>query len=363
MSVRATIPVSLGARSYDITVAAGLRAQREAWNACIAGRHVLVVTDTNVGPRYAAEVRDALPPHCEVDVVEIAAGETHKTLATCGVVYDRLARLGASRDATIVALGGGVVGDLAGFVAATWMRGVAYVQVPTTLLAMVDSSVGGKTAVDLPYGKNLVGAFHQPAAVLIDPATLATLPMRELRAGFAEVVKYAAIGDASFFGRLADRVDALLGRDEQVLVEAIDTSCRHKAGIVSRDERESGERALLNFGHTFGHAIETATNYALLHGEAVAIGMVCAARLSARLGLASVGDANHLATLLARFGLPVAIPDQLDPDVLLGHMRLDKKSQSGRLRLILWRGIARAEIVSDVPDADIRAALIESLAR
>ena len=361
--VRATIPVALGARSYDITVASGLRAQRDWWNECIAGRHVLVVTDTNVGPLYAAEVRDALPPRCDVGVVEIAAGESHKTLETCNAVYGRLARFGASRDATIVALGGGVVGDLAGFVAATWMRGIAFVQVPTTLLAMVDSSVGGKTAVDLPYGKNLVGAFHQPAAVLIDTATLATLPARELRAGFAEVVKYAAIGDAGFFGRLADRVDALLGRDEHALVEAIDTSCRHKAGIVSRDERESGERALLNFGHTFGHAIETATNYTLLHGEAVAIGMVCAARLSARLGLAGVGDANHLATLLARFGLPVAIPDQLDPDVLLGHMRLDKKSQSGRLRLILWRGIARAEIVSDVPDADIRAALIESLAR
>ncbi len=359
----ANIEVGLGERAYRITLAPGALARRELWDAAIGGRHVLVVTDTNVGPRYADTLRAALPARARVEVASIEAGETHKTLATCAGVYARLAALGASRDATIVALGGGVVGDLAGFVAATWMRGVRYVQVPTTLLAMVDSSVGGKTAVDLPQGKNLVGAFHQPVAVLIDPDTLATLPHRELVAGYAEVVKYAAIGDVAFFGWLADHVDALLAREPAAVARAIETSCRHKAGIVARDERETGERALLNLGHTFGHALETASDYAMLHGEAVAIGMVVAARLSARLGLAAVGDANQLAALLARFGLPVAIPGQLDPDVLLGHMRLDKKAVSGKLRLVLWRGIGRAEIVSDVPDDAIRAALIESLSR
>ncbi|HVF35711.1 MAG TPA: 3-dehydroquinate synthase [Candidatus Saccharimonadia bacterium] len=360
--MNAAIDVRLGERSYRIALGSGLLSRRDAWDAAVPGRHVLLVSDSNVGPLYAAAVRGALPDRCDVDVYQMPAGESHKTLETASLLYARLAALGASRDATVVALGGGVVGDVAGFVAATWMRGIGYVQTPTSLLAMVDSSVGGKTAVDLPYGKNLVGAFHQPAAVLIDIDTLATLPMRELRAGIAEIVKYAAIGDAGFFGRLADSVAPLLAREPAALVEAIETSCRHKAAIVMRDEREAGERALLNFGHTFGHALETASGYSLLHGEAVAIGMVCAARLSARLGLATDGDANDLAALLARYGLPVAVPGQLDPDVLLGHMRLDKKARSGRVRLVLWRGIGFAEIADGVPEAGIRAAIAESLA-
>jgi len=357
------IDVQLGERSYRIALEPGLLSRRDAWDAAIPGRHVLLVSDSNVGPLYAAQVCEALPDRCAVDVYEMPAGESHKTLATAASLYARLAGLGASRDATVVALGGGVVGDVAGFVAATWMRGIRCVQAPTSLLAMVDSSVGGKTAVDLPYGKNLVGAFHQPAAVLIDSGTLATLPARELRAGIAEVVKYAAIGDGLFFARLSDSVESLLARAPAALTDAIETCCRQKAAIVMRDERESGERALLNFGHTFGHALETASDYSLLHGEAVAIGMVCAARLSARLGLAAIGDAEQLASLLGRYGLPVAIPGDLDPDALLGHMRLDKKAQSGRLRLVLWRGIGTAEIVDGVPDAEIRAALVETHAR
>ncbi|MEO7064649.1 MAG: 3-dehydroquinate synthase, partial [Dokdonella sp.] len=284
-------------------------------------------------------------------------GEAHKTLASCAVVFDALATLGASRDATIIALGGGVIGDLAGFSAACWMRGIEFVQLPTTLLAMVDSSVGGKTGVNLPAGKNLVGAFHQPAAVVIDTETLATLPDREYRSGLAEVVKYGAIGDAAFFEWLETHADALNARDQATVIEAIAVSCRHKAGVVARDEHEHGERALLNFGHTFGHALESETGYrTLLHGEAVAIGMVLAARLSADLGLASKTDAERLAALLVAFGLPIA-PPACDPSRLLALMRLDKKNLSGRLRLILWRGIGRAETVSDIADDAIRAAL------
>ena len=254
-----------------------------------------------------------------------------------------------------------MVGDVAGFAAACWMRGIAFVQMPTTLLAMVDSSVGGKTGVDLPQGKNLVGAFHQPRAVIADTDTLATLPDRELRAGFAEVIKYGALGDAEFFAWLEANVASLLARDMPALAEAIAHCCAHKAGIVARDETEQGERALLNFGHTFGHALETVCGYgALLHGEAVAIGMCLAARLSARLGMASDADAIALRALLERFGLATAIPAQTDVDALLAAMRLDKKNAGGRLRLILWRGVGRAQIAEGVDESAIRAILTAS---
>ncbi len=250
-----------------------------------------------------------------------------------------------------------MIGDLAGFAAACWMRGIDFVQLPTTLLAMVDSSVGGKTGVNLAAGKNLVGAFHQPRAVVIDSDTLATLPAREYRSGLAEVVKYGAIGDAAFFAWLEANVVALVARDAAALAEAIALSCRHKAGVVARDEHEQGERALLNFGHTFAHALETETGYgSLLHGEAVAIGMVQAARLSADLGRAPQADAQRLAALLRALGLPVT-PPACDAQRLLGLMRLDKKNLSGRLRLILWRGIGVAEIVPDIDERSILAVL------
>ena len=266
--------------------------------------------------------------------------------------------MGASRDATIVALGGGVIGDLAGFAAACWMRGIAFVQIPTTLLAMVDSSVGGKTAVNLPQGKNLVGAFHQPRAVVIDTSTLATLPDRELRSGIAEVVKYAAIADVEFFAWLEANADALLARDAQALAHAIAVSCRQKAGVVARDETEQGERALLNFGHTFGHALEAVAGYGqLLHGEAIAIGMCLAAKLSATRNLAPREDFDRLRGLLQTFGLPTEVPGGVDFDAVVAAMRLDKKNVSGRLRLILWRGVGRAEIVGDVAEDDIRGVL------
>jgi 3-dehydroquinate synthase len=264
--------------------------------------------------------------------------------------------MGATRDATVLALGGGVVGDLAGFAAACWMRGIDCVQLPTSLLAMVDSSVGGKTAVDLPAGKNLVGAFHPPCAVLADTSTLRTLPDRELRAGLAEVVKYGAIFDAPFLHWIEAHADALLARDEAALVHAIARSCEHKADVVARDPFEHGDRAMLNFGHTFGHAIETeqgyagATGEALNHGEAVAVGMVLAARLSTALGMAPAADADRLQALLQRLGLPTAIPAGLAPQALLARMRLDKKADARGLRFVLWTGAGQACITSGVAE-------------
>jgi 3-dehydroquinate synthase len=351
-----TVNVELPGRRYAIGIGAGLLASTDL-QALAPGRQVLIVSDANVAPLYLERVRARLPDR-EVHAHVIPAGEQEKTLDRfAGLVRD-LAAFGARRDATVLALGGGVVGDLAGFAAACWMRGVRCVQLPTTLLAMVDSSVGGKTAVDLPEGKNLVGAFHQPSAVLIDTDVLATLPDRELRAGLAEVIKTAAIVDAAFFAWLEANVEALLAREPAALEEAIARSCAHKAAIVARDETEQGERMLLNFGHSFGHAIETAQGYGgLLHGEAVAVGMVLAARLSARLGLAAESDAERLDALLDRAGLPRAIPAGLAPELLLARMWLDKKALSSGLRLILWRGIGAAEVRGDVPDAQVLAAL------
>jgi len=354
------IDVELGPRRYPIWIGAGLLGQPARWRSAIGGRHVLVVSNDVVAALYLDRVVAGLDAGLVVATLVVPDGEAHKTLATSARVFAALAEMKASRDATIIALGGGVIGDMAGFAAACWMRGIAFVQIPTTLLAMVDSSVGGKTAVDLPQGKNLVGAFHQPRAVIVDTDTLATLPERELRAGLAEVVKYGALGDARFFAWLEAHADALLQRDPEALTHAIETSCRSKAGIVARDETEQGERALLNFGHTFGHALETAGGYgALLHGEAIAIGMLLAARLSARLGRAPTADAQRLHALLTRFGLPSALPPGSDAQRLLDLMRLDKKNVSGRLRLILWRGIGQAEIVPDVDEAAVLTMLAE----
>ncbi|MBN8737229.1 MAG: 3-dehydroquinate synthase [Xanthomonadales bacterium] len=356
------IEVGLPARRYPIRIGTGLLDAAATWRDAIRGGHALIVSDSHVAPLYAQRLRDALarasgtPIHCEA--VTLPAGEAHKDLDTASKVLDALAQLGATRDACVLALGGGMVGDIAGFAAACWMRGIDFVQFPTTLLAMVDSSVGGKTGVDHPSGKNLIGAFHQPRAVFADLDTLATLPGRELRAGLAEVVKTACIGDAGFFAWLEAHADALLARDVDALTHAIATCCRFKAGVVVRDEREAGERALLNFGHTFGHAIETETGYdTLLHGEAVAIGMLLAARLSIRLGMADEADAQRLQVLLERFGLPTTVPRGVDAGALFARMRLDKKNRADMLRLILWRGIGRAEIVDDVDPAAVRAVM------
>jgi 3-dehydroquinate synthase len=350
-----------GDRPYRIAIGPGLLDDGAALAASLRGRDAFVVSDGHVAPLYAERVAAALRearPDLRLGQHVLAPGEEEKTLDNFARVVDALARAGMRRDATLFALGGGVVGDLAGFAAACWMRGIDCVQLPTTLLAMVDSSVGGKTAVDLPQGKNLVGAFHPPRAVLADTSTLRTLPPRELRAGLAEVVKYGAIADAPFLDWIDAHADALLAMDDTALAEAIARSCAHKAAIVARDPFEHGDRALLNFGHTFGHAIETEQGYgALNHGEAVAVGMVLAARLSERLGLSRSGDTARLHALLARLGLPVELPAGLDPAALLVHMRLDKKAQGDGLRFIVWDGAGRARVLAGVPEAAVLAVL------
>ncbi|HET6586660.1 MAG TPA: 3-dehydroquinate synthase [Oleiagrimonas sp.] len=352
-----TVDVALGARSYPIHIGAGLLDDAAHWRHAIRGGHVLVVSNTTVAPLYLERVQAGLDG-LHHDSVILPDGEDYKTLHTIEHIFDALSDLGATRDACIFALGGGVVGDLAGFAAACWMRGIDFVQMPTTLLAMVDSSVGGKTGANLPAGKNLIGAFHQPRAVIADTGTLTTLPDREYQAGLAEAIKHSALGDAVFFERLESMREALLTREHVALGELIAHSCRFKAGVVARDETEHGERALLNFGHTFGHALEVEAGYgALLHGEAVAIGMVLAARLSARLGMADAADGERLRHLLDACGLPTALPSGCDADALIARMRLDKKNRADHLRLILWRGIGQAEIVDDVAAADIRAVL------
>ncbi|MFM6989161.1 MAG: 3-dehydroquinate synthase [Arenimonas sp.] len=348
--------VELAARRYPIHIESGLL--RRGINVLQETKGpLLIVTDDNVGPLYADALKQAIGrPDCPV--WRMPAGEAEKTLARFGELLEHMAERGLTRDARVLALGGGVIGDLAGFAAACYMRGIAFVQIPTTLLAMVDSSVGGKTAVDLPAGKNLAGAFHQPQAVYIDPDVLATLPERDFRAGLAEVLKYGAIADARFFDWLEDNADALLAREPAALEGAILLSCRHKADIVARDETEQGERALLNFGHTFGHALEVLLDYGtLLHGEAVAIGMQLAADFSVELGHADIGDSQRLRALLIRFDLPAKLPAGLDADAVVAKMRLDKKAAAGRLRLILWRGMGKAFIAQDVDAGALTAFL------
>ena len=356
-----------GPQPYAIAIGEGLLDDGNALASRLRGRHALIVSDDHVAPLYARRVEVALHnvrPELILARFVMPPGEQAKTLANFAEAIDALARLGATRDACVLALGGGVVGDLAGFAAACWMRGIDCIQLPTTLLAMVDSSVGGKTAVDLPHGKNLVGAFHPPRAVFADIGALDTLPDRELRAGLAEVVKYGAIADVPFLDWLEANADALLARDPAALTEAIARSCRHKADIVERDLYEHGDRALLNFGHTFGHAIETEQGYSgvgsdtLNHGEAVAVGMVLAAGLSAHLGMAPAADAERLKRLLEAFGLPTTLPAGLAPDRLIARMRLDKKAHAAGLRFILWEGVGVARIVDDVPEGALADVLL-----
>jgi 3-dehydroquinate synthase len=355
-----------GTHPYTIAIGAGLLEDGDALIARIRGRHVLIVSDTHVAPLYARRVEIALHnvrPDLRVARCLLPPGEATKTLSRFAEVIDALADLGATRDACVLALGGGVIGDLAGFAAACWMRGIDCIQLPTTLLAMVDSSVGGKTAIDLPQGKNLIGAFHSPRAVLADTDALDSLPERELRAGLAEVVKYGAIVDAPFLDWLRTHTTELLARAPGPLQDAIARSCRHKADIVERDPLEHGERALLNFGHTFGHAIEALQGYAgegaLNHGEAVAVGMVLASRLSAHLGMAPAAETDRLRALLDGFGLPTALPPGLEPDLLLARMRLDKKAHAGGLRFVLWEGPGLARIVDGVPEDAVLETLLE----
>ena len=357
-----TIAVA-GEQPYDIRVGPGLLDDGPALASLVRGRKVLLVSDGNVAPLHAARVTAALAGQGGIETLAsvVPPGESAKSLEGFAALLRELAGMGATRDACVFALGGGVVGDLAGFAAACWMRGIDLVQLPTTLLAMVDSAVGGKTAVDLPQGKNLVGAFHPPRAVFADTSTLRTLPDRELLAGLAEVVKYGAIMDAGFLDWLEANAGALLARDDAALAEAIARSCAHKAAIVARDPREHGERALLNFGHTFAHAIEAEQGYAtpgaLNHGEAVAVGMVLAARLSAALGLSDGSAVDRLRELLEGFGLATQLPAGLAPDALVERIRLDKKADARGLRFVLWEGAGKARVVSGVPEDAVLAVL------
>jgi 3-dehydroquinate synthase len=354
-----TLDVALGARSYPIHVGAGVLARTGDLLAGLPSRRAVVVTNATVARHWLGALRASLASaDFAVDVVLIPDGEAHKSMATLNDVLTRLLELRAERTTTIVALGGGVVGDLAGFAAAVFQRGMPFVQVPTTLLAQVDSSVGGKTAVNHPLGKNMIGAFWQPRAVLVDTACLATLPDRELSAGLAEIVKAAAIRDADFFAWLERSMDALVARADGALVHAIVASCRIKAAVVAADERETGERALLNFGHTFGHAIENAAGYgAWLHGEAVAAGMSIAARLSARVCGLPVGDAERLDALLARARLPL-VPPALPLERWLELMARDKKVEAGKIRFVLLEALGRAVVRGGVAQDELAAVLM-----
>ena len=330
--------------------------QAEELDRAIPARDVLLVTNTTVGPLYADKLAATLAPRRCIEV-ELPDGETHKTLANVARMLDVLIANRFARDACVVALGGGVVGDMAGFAAACYQRGIAFVQVPTTMLAQVDSSVGGKTGVNHPGGKNLIGAFHQPAAVFADTNVLNTLPDRELRAGLAEVIKYGLIVDRGFFDWLEAHATDLLARSPDALAYAIRRSCEIKAEIVGRDEREQGERALLNLGHTFGHAIESATNYSTwLHGEAVGAGMLLAADMSKRLGWVTSADVERVEGILRKFGLPVDV-SALPAATLAEKMKIDKKVAAGRIRLVLLKAIGKSVVTGDYADAALRETL------
>jgi len=346
------IEVGHGHGSYPVYVGQGLLGPASVAQRHLKGR-ILTVTDDRVAELYLDALRPALTDQPYHQSLVLPHGEEHKTVASWQRIIDALVELGAQRDATLLALGGGVIGDMAGFAAASYMRGIRVVQVPTTLLAQVDASVGGKTGVNHSRGKNLIGAFHAPAAVIADTDTLTSLDSRDYRAGLAEVVKYGAIRDPDFFAWLEAHADALNERQSDTLIEAVYQSVRNKAEVVAADEREAGQRALLNFGHTFGHALETATAYReYRHGEAVAIGMVLAARLSERLGMCETGTAQRMVGLLEKLQLPVALPEHIDPRQLLALMRLDKKNMAEQIRLILLDGIGQARILP-CPATDI----------
>jgi 3-dehydroquinate synthase len=351
------LDVALGQRSYPIAIGRGVLARAGElvpWDT----KRAVVVTNAIVAAHHLSALRAGLDrAGVAIDVVLIPDGEQHKNWDTLNDVLTRLLELKVDRTTPIVALGGGVVGDLAGFAAAIYQRGIPYVQVPTTLLAQVDSSVGGKTAVNHRLGKNMIGAFHQPVAVLVDTGCLATLPAREVTAGLAEVVKYGAIRDAAFFDWLERNMRALREREDDALAHAIHESCRVKAEIVAADERETGERALLNFGHTFGHAIETATGYGTwLHGEAVGTGMLLASRLSERVCGLPAAERLRVEALVAAAGLPTVAPT-LAIDRWLDLMGRDKKVEHGRMRFVLLERLARAVVRADVEERDLAAVL------
>ncbi|GAB6050260.1 3-dehydroquinate synthase [Hydrogenophilus islandicus] len=357
-----TVTVELGDRSYPILIAEGILSHGELLLPHLPQPHCLIVSNTTVAPLYLETLKGALTCHgVAVDAVILPDGERYKNWETMQRIFDALVAARAERETTVIALGGGVIGDMAGFAAACWQRGAPFIQVPTTLLAQVDSSVGGKTAINHPRGKNLIGAFYQPRVVMIDTATLKTLPPRELRAGLAEVIKYGLIRDATFFEWLEHRIEPLLALDPESVAIAVERSCRNKAEVVAADETERGIRATLNLGHTFGHAIETATGYeSWLHGEAVAAGMMIAAEVSLRLGWLSENACARIEAVLMRAGLPVRGP-ALATDEVWRLMAGDKKVVGGKIRFVLLRDIGDAVVTAAVPQAVVDAALAARL--
>ncbi len=356
------IRIDLADRSYDILIGAGILGAPESYDGLPRSADALIVTNTTVAPLFAAALKTALGArHDRVHVVELPDGEVHKDWTTLNLIFDALLARGCDRKTVLYALGGGVVGDMTGFAAASYMRGVPFVQVPTTLLAQVDSSVGGKTAINHPMGKNMIGAFYQPLRVIADLDTLRSLPRREVAAGLAEVIKYGPIADDGFFAWIEENAEALVALERAPLVHAVRRSCEIKAQVVGADEREAGLRAILNFGHTFGHAIESGLGYGeWLHGEAVGCGMVMAAELSRRLGLIDGSYAARIRRLVERCGLPVRGP-ALGAERYLELMRLDKKSEAGEIRFVVIESPGRAALRA-APDALVREVLAATCA-
>lgn len=352
-----TIEVELGERAYPIHIGDGLLLRGDLLSPHIGGAQVMVVTNEVVAPLYLDALMSALNDFDRHSLI-LPDGESFKNLEVLSTIFDALLERRFARDATLLALGGGVVGDITGFAAACYQRGITHLQIPTTLLAQVDSSVGGKTAVNHRLGKNMIGAFHQPGCVLADTATLQSLPPREFRAGLAEVIKYGLIRDLDLFEWIESNVGSVLDLEPEALSFVIERSCRDKAEVVAQDERESGARALLNFGHTFGHAIETGLGYgSWLHGEAVAAGMCLAASLSARLGWIDPEDVRRVERLLSRAGLPTQLPESLDESRMLELMAVDKKVLGGRTRLVLLKALGRAVVSDDFDPEALRETL------
>ena len=353
------LEVDLGERSYPILIGEGLLGRADVFDRHVTARDLLIVTNTTVGPLYAPALREALPRRRVVECV-LPDGESHKTLSTVARIIDVLVANRFGRDCAVIALGGGVVGDMAGFAAACYQRGVAYVQVPTTLLAQVDSSVGGKTGVNHPLAKNIIGAFHQPELVCYDTATLATLSERDIRAGLSEVIKHGLIWDASFVNWCEEHAEELLALEPEAIAHALYVGCHVKAQVVSQDERESGLRAILNLGHTIGHALEAVAGYnELQHGEAISIGMVGAARLAVRLGY---DQEIHTVTkrVIRKFGLPIRLPAHYDREQIMNAMMHDKKFKDGKMVFVVPVAIGQVEIRNDI-EADWIRAIIDEL--
>lgn len=353
------VNVELNERRYPISIGAGLLTNPASYAPLKAGDKVMVVSNPTVAQYYLKPLTQTLQAlGCVVDSVLIPDGEQYKTLDSLNLIFTALLEKNHNRDTTLIALGGGVIGDVAGFAAASYQRGIRFIQIPTTLLAQVDSSVGGKTAVNHPLGKNMIGAFYQPMSVIVDTDTLKTLPAREVSAGLAEVIKYGAIFDLAFFEWLENHIDDLVSLNQQALEYCIQRCCQLKADVVARDETEKGDRALLNFGHTFGHAIEAHLGYGnWLHGEAVAVGMLEAAALSENLGNLTACDVARLEKLIARANLPTISPDGMQPSEYLPYMWRDKKVLNGTLRLILLKKLGQAYVTAEANEAQVLAAI------